>query len=245
MDAVSSTWIPASLASMPWVVPLLSAIQSGKMPCAFSPLMRKSASSTVESPSLPLISPTSVSRPAHDGTYPASSMPERRFSSSRRCEASMAMEVIPASNREGISTCAASTSFAALDPVVVGVNRDRNGDPELVREGVHERRHIPEADRAVGAGASLRLGYFNDYRGVRPLGRLERAADHEGVARVGRDRHGLPFGYQRAVDGLAADEKGSRVAGRVSRRSGDGRFEAPSKSLFRIPLTREPSSWNS
>ena len=68
ISAVSSTWMPWAEASMPWVVPLLRAIQSGNTPWALSPWTMNRASSVVDRPCLPLISPTSVSKPAQPGT---------------------------------------------------------------------------------------------------------------------------------------------------------------------------------
>jgi len=116
MRRVSSSWIPESLASIPWVVPLFNAIQSGKISCAFRPWIKKSASSGVDRPSLPLISPTSVSSPAHFGTQGFRAMLASRLRSSGMWDASMAMEVMPASNIEGISVRAASTSMSVLIP---------------------------------------------------------------------------------------------------------------------------------
>ncbi len=105
--------MPASDASIPWVVPLFSAIQSAKMPCALSPWMRNSASSGVESPVEPLISPISVSSPAHAGMRELTARFASRFWSLGWWDASMAMDVMPASNIVGISTmaCARSLSF--------------------------------------------------------------------------------------------------------------------------------------
>ena len=108
--------MPASDASMPWVVPLFRAIQSGKMPWAFSPWMRNSASSGVESPVEPLISPISVSSPAHFGMYGLRARLASRFWSSGWWDASMAMDVIPASNMVGISTMACARSFSFFMP---------------------------------------------------------------------------------------------------------------------------------
>ncbi len=116
MSAVSPAWMPASDASIPWVVPLFRAIQSGKMPRAFKPRTRKSASPTVERPEAPLISPTSVSRPAHFGMNGLMAMLAKRFRSSGWWEASTAIEVIPASNMVGISTFAAARSLSFLIP---------------------------------------------------------------------------------------------------------------------------------
>ena len=108
--------MPASDASMPWVVPLFRAIQSGKMSCALSPWIRNRASSGVESPVVPLISPTSVSSPAQAGIYELTARLASRFWSSGWWEASMAMEVMPASNMVGISTMACSRSLSFLMP---------------------------------------------------------------------------------------------------------------------------------
>jgi len=63
-----------------------------------------------------LISPTSVSRPAHFGMNGLMAMLARRFLSSGWWDASMAIEVIPDSNRVGISTFAAARSLSSLMP---------------------------------------------------------------------------------------------------------------------------------
>ena len=108
--------MPADDASMPCVVPLFSAIQSAKMPWALRPLMRKSASSGVDSPLEPLISPTSVSRPDHAGMNGLMARLASRFWSLGWCDASMAIDVMPASNMVGTSTLAASRSLSFLMP---------------------------------------------------------------------------------------------------------------------------------
>ncbi len=90
---------------------------------------------------------------------------------------------------------------------MVGMDGDRNGDAELVAEGVDDARHVPVIDRAVGFLAPFRLGDLDDERGVGPLGGLEGAADDKIVPSVAGHGNGMSLGDHGPVYHLAADDE--------------------------------------
>ena len=169
--------------------------------------MRNSASSGVESPVEPLISPISVSRPAHAGIFELTARLASRFWSLGWCDASMAMERDARLEHGGDLDQGLREVLLVLHAVVVGVDGDGDRDAHLVAQGVDDARHVPVVHRAVGLLPALGLGDLDDDGGIGPLCRPQRATDDEGVTPVRRHRDGLALGPHRAVDDLAADDE--------------------------------------
>ena len=203
--------MPASDASIPWVVPLFRAIQSGKMPRELSPWIRNRASPGGGEPlgALDLADFGLEAGPLRDERVDGDAGEEvfvvrlvGRVDGDRRD---------PRLEHGRDLHLRRVEVLVVLDAVMVGVDGDGNRDPHLVAEGVDDARHVPVVDGAVGLLSTFRLGDLDDHRGVGPLGGPQRPPYHEEVAAVGGHGDGLPPGLHRAVDHLPADDQRPRV----------------------------------
>ena len=60
----------------------------------------------------------------------------------------------------------------AEEPLVVSVDRHRNGDTQFITRRIDDSSDVPIIHGAIGIGTPLRLGNFNDNRCIGSLGGL-------------------------------------------------------------------------